>query len=356
MDPRVRRVAPLFGAAVAGAVICAVVALAYGYAGHQPQPRDVRIAVAAPPAVQRQVANALQRAAPGFTATSTGARGAIAAVRDQDSDGALVLAGHARPKIVTAGASGLTQQQAIDAVLGAITSRLGHPGQRVDIAPLPAGDRGGQSSFVFELALLVPSVLGAVGLFLAGARLRLWWRVAAGLVFAALAAAAAVLVLDPLLGALTGAPLGLLGFGTFGALTCVLVALALQAVFGLAGTGIAALVFLFVGNAMSGGTVPRSFLPAGFRQISGWLPNLAIVRLTRATVYFGTDGVGHPLLVLAIWSGAALATIAAVDARRRPPTPEINAAAEIVDTPPANRVGGDRDVQGSQRRSGRSLR
>jgi hypothetical protein len=307
----------LLGAAVAAAVICAVVALAYGYAGHAPRPRDVRIVVAAPAATTQGVAAALAAAAPGFKVTRASATGAVAAVRAQDADGALVLAGSARPQIVTAAATGLTQQQAIDAVLGAVAVHLGHPARRRDIAPLPAGDRGGQSSFVFELALLVPSVIGAVALFLAGARLRLWWRVAAGAAFALLAAAAAVVVLDPLLGALTGAPLPLFAFGAFGAFACVIVVLALQALFGLAGTGIAAFGFLFVGNAMSGGTVPRSFLPAGFRQISGWLPNLAIVRLSRAAVYFGAHGLGHPLLVLAVWSAGALAVIAAVDLTQR---------------------------------------
>jgi hypothetical protein len=304
----------LLGAAVAAAVICAVVALAYGYAGHDPRPRDVRITVAAPSAVSSQVIKAVD-ALPGFSATPADRTDALASVRDQAADGALLLSGGSQPQIVTAAAGGLTQQQAIDGVLGDITAHLGRPGRRVDIAPLPAGDRGGQSSFVFELALLVPSVIGAVALFIAGAELRLWWRVAAGAAFALLAAAAAVLVLDPILGALTGAPLALFAFGAFGAFAGVIVVLALQAVFGLAGTGIAAFAFLFVGNAMSGGTVPRSFLPGGFRQISEWLPNLAIVRLARGAVYFGSDGLGHPLLVLALWSAVALVAIAVIDGR-----------------------------------------
>ena len=41
---------------------------------------------------------------------------------------------------------------------------------------------------------------------------------------------------------------------------------ACQAVTGLPGTGLAALAFVVIGNAVSGGTVPFAFLPDGFRQ------------------------------------------------------------------------------------------
>jgi hypothetical protein len=309
----------LLAAAAAAAVIAAVIAAAYGYAGHQPEPRDVRIALAAPPAVEHTVAVALARAGDGgFTTIATsGADAAVSAVRDQRVDGALVLSGGRPPQIVTAGAAGVSQQQAIEVTLGAITTRLGASARQADVAPLPRGDRGGQSSFVFELAILIPSVLGAVAIALVGGRTRLWWRVMAAAVYAVLASLAAVLVLDGILGALTEAPAATFAFGVLGALTCVLFTIACQAMFGTPGTAIAAVLFLFVGNAMSGGTVPRSFLPDGFRQISEWLPNGAIVQLTRNANYFGSAAVGHALLVLAIWLCCAVATVAVVDVLQR---------------------------------------
>ena len=57
----------------------------------------------------------------------------------------------------------------------------------------PGATAAGLSSFVFGLGLLLPSVLGGVGLFLLGMRLRLWWRVAAATLFALLAACGGVL-------------------------------------------------------------------------------------------------------------------------------------------------------------------
>jgi hypothetical protein len=304
----------LVAAVAAGAVVCLVIALAYGYANHQPQPREVRIAVAAPAAVRQQLVAGLHRAAEGgFAVLAATPASAVQSIKNQDAEGALVVSRGARPEIVTASAAGLTVRQAVLGVLGPVVAHLGYPARELDIAPLPPGDRAGQSSFVFELALLIPAVVGAVGLFLVGAHLRVWWRLLAAVVFAVVASALGVLVLNVVLGALTVAPLALLGFGAAGALACVMVVLALQAIFGLAGTGIAAFVFLFVGNAMSGGTIPWSFLPDGFRQISPWLPNMAIVRLTRGAVYFDSQGIGHPLLVLGIWGGCALAAISAVD-------------------------------------------
>jgi len=202
--------------------------------------------------------------------------------------------------------------------------------------PLPASDRSGLSVFVFELGLLVPSVIGGIGLFLAGRRFRLWWRVAAAVTFALLAAGAGVLALDAVFGALTGATAALIGVGFLGSFTFVAFVTACQAVTGPPGTGLAALAFVFIGNAVSGGTVPFAFLPDGFRQIAPWLPDGAIVSAARHVVYLPATDLGHPLLVLAIWLAGSLAVLACVDGlhlaeRRRAPERE----AEIYATPGA---------------------
>jgi ABC-type uncharacterized transport system permease subunit len=129
----------------------------------------------------------------------------------------------------------------------------------------------------------------------------------------ALAACAAVLVLDVVYGALTGAGAALIGVGVLGALTFVTFVAACQAVVGLPGTGLAALAFVFVGNAVSGGTLPFAFLPDGFRQVAPWLPNGAIVSAARDVVYLPDASLGHPLLVLGIWLAGSLAVLFWVD-------------------------------------------
>jgi hypothetical protein len=326
----------LFAIAGAAAMVAFILTLSFGFADHAPSPHGVRIAVAAPPRVVRQLTTGLAQAAPGsFTVvTAPSASAAIGSVRSQSAAGGLVAGVSGPVTIVTAGAAGPSQQQAITAVLTAVAAALHRPARPLDVAALPASDRAGLSAFVFELGLLIPSVIGSIGLFLLGRRFRLWWRVCAAVFFALLAACGSVLALDAVFGALTGASAALIGVGFFGSLTFVAFVTACQAVTGLPGTGLAALAFVVIGNAVSGGTVPFALLPDGFRQVAPWLPNGAIVSAARDVVYLPQDNPGHPLLVLGIWLAGSLAVLAGVDLlhlaeRRR--TPERQA--EIYATP-----------------------
>jgi hypothetical protein len=305
----------LFAIAVLAGLLGLGITLSFGYADHDPKPHNVRVAVAATPAVRAKLAAGLRRAAPSsfdlVTAASVAA--AIGSVRSQSTAGALIVPRNGAVTVVTAGAEGLLQQQAIMAALTAASQSMDRPAKPLDVAPLSAGDRSGLSSFVFGLGLLIPSVIGGIGVFLLGMRLRLWWRVAAATLFALLAACGGVLALDTVLGVLTGTSGALIGIGFLGALSFVLFVAALQAVVGLPGTGLAAVAFIFVGNAISGGSVPIGFLPGGFREIAPWLPNGAIIRGTRDVVYFHGHDLGHPLLVLGLWPVLALAVLAGVD-------------------------------------------
>lgn len=305
----------LFAIAVFAGLLGLGIALSFGYADHDPKPHDVRVAVGAAPAVRAKVTAGLEHAAPGGfdLVTVASDQAATDGVRSQTTAGALIVPANGAVTIVTAGAEGVLQQQAITAALTAASRSMHRPTKSLDVAPLSAGDRSGLSSFVFGLGLLIPSVIGGIGLFLLGMRLRLWWRVAAATLFALLAACGGVLALDTVLGALTGASGALIGIGFLGALSFVLFVAALQAVVGLPGTGLAAVAFIFVGNAISGGAVPIAFLPGGFREIAPWLPNNAIIRGTRDVVYFHSHDLGHPLLVLALWPALALSVLAAAD-------------------------------------------
>ena len=326
----------LFAIAGVAAILGLVITLSFGYADHDPKPHGVRIAIAAAPAVSAKVAAGLEHAEPGgfHLVRERSAEAATQSVRAQSTTAALLVPASGPNTIVTAGAEGVLQQQALTAALTAASRSMGRAANSLDVAPLPSGDRTGLSSFVFGLGLLIPSVLGGLGLFLLGSRLRLWWRVAAATLFALLVACGGVLAIDTILGALTGASAALIGIGFLGALSFVLFVAALQAVVGLPGTALAAVAFIFVGNAISGGSVPVGFLPGGFRQIAPWLPNNAIISGVRDVVYFNGHNLGHPLLVLLLWPAVALTVIAAIDLlhlserRRRP-----QQAHEIYGTP-----------------------
>ena len=306
----------LFVVAVLAAVVALAFTLSFGYADHAPRPHDVKVAVAAPAAVSAKLAKGLERAEPGgFELIDVAnAPAALHSVRSQRAAGALIVPATGANTIVTAGAEGALQQQVLTSALGAASKAMRRPVRSVDAAPLSAGDHSGLSSFVFGLGLLIPSVLGSLGLFLVGMGLRLWWRVAAGTLFALLAAAAGVLSLHTILGAFsTGSAAELIGIGFLGALSYVLFVAALQAVVGLPGTGLAAVAFILIGNAVSGGSVPIAFLPDVFRQVAPWLPNSALVSGARDVVYFNGHNLGHTLLVLGLWPVVALAVLALVD-------------------------------------------
>ena len=225
-----RRPSPLslFGIAVSAAMVGFILTLSFGFADHDPAPHGVRIAVAAPARLTEGLADGLAHAAPGsFTVVPEGsAQTAVASVRAQSAAGAFVAGATGPVTIVTAGAAGVSQQQAIKTALTAAATLLHRPARSLDVAPLPPGDRSGLSVFVFELGLLVPSVIGSVGLFLVGRRFRVWWRVGAALLFALLVACGNVLALDTIYGALTGASGALIGVGFFGAFTFVAFAIA----------------------------------------------------------------------------------------------------------------------------------
>jgi hypothetical protein len=180
--------------------------------------------------------------------------------------------------------------------------------------PLPNADRSGLTSYVFELGLLIASIIGSVGLFLVGRNYRIWYRVGAACGFVLLVSAAEIIAQYAILGSVSTAPFATYGIAVLGGASFVLFVVACQAVFGLAGTALGAVALIFVGNFVTGGAVPRSFLPDVYRQLSNWLPDSAIVSGVRSVVYFGGRSLGHPLLVLSVWVGAALLVVAAVDA------------------------------------------
>ena len=261
----------LFAIAVFAAIVGFGITLSFGYADHDPKPHAVRIAIAAPPAVRAKVAAGLERAEPGgFDLVPVPSAGAAThSVRSQSTAGALVVPPSGPVTIVTAGAEGVLQQQALTAALTAASRSMHRAAKSLDVAPLPSGDRAGLSSFVFGLGLLIPSVLGGLGLFLLGSRLRLWWRVTAAALFALLVACGGVLAMDTILGALTGASGALIGIGFLGALSFVLFVAALQAVVGLPaqdnqemGLGLLATSPTASARARTGPSLPSGSRPA----------------------------------------------------------------------------------------------
>lgn len=304
--------------AVACASIGSFVVFSNAYTNHSPAPHNVPIQAVAPPRAVAQLQAELNEASPGgFSVTAASSPAAARrAILQQQADGAIIIAGHGPAQILTAGAQGPALQQLVEKALSPAAAAAHRPVVLTDLVPLPRADHSGLSGFDFSLGLLLPGVLGAMFFYLAGRRSWVWWRVAAAVLYALIVSLAGMLVLDLGFGALAGHFPAVFAIGVFGALTYVLFALACQEMVGVAGTGIAALIFLFFGVAINGATTAAALLPAGYRQVSPWTPNGAIVGAVRSVTYFQGHGAGQPLLALAIWSAAALLLIAGKDLLR----------------------------------------
>lgn len=326
----------LFIVAVACALLGGFIAFSNEYANHAPAPHDVSIQAVASPHVVAQLQTGLAKASPGgFSITQASSPAAARrAILQQQADGAIIIAGQAPAQILTAGAQGPTLQQLVEKALSPVAAAAHRRVVVTDLVPLPSADHSGLAGFNFSLALLLPGVLGSMLLYLVGRRSRVWWRVTAVVLYALLVSFFGILILDFGFGALTGHFVAVFAIGVFGALTYVLFAMACQEMAGMAGTGIAALLFLFVGVVVNGSTTVVPLLPAVYRQISPWTPNGAIVRAVRTVTYFHGNGIGQPLLALAIWSAAALLVIAGNDllrvTRRR-----VSSAEQRVQDPPS---------------------
>ena len=151
--PGLRR---LFAIAAFAAILGLGITLSFGYADHNPRPHGVRIAVAAAPAVRALLAVGLERAQPGgFDVVAVGtAYAAVRSVRSQSTVGALIVPPVGPTTIVTAGAEGLTQKQALAKALTAASAAMHRTATPLDAVPLGPSDSSGLSSFVFGLGLL----------------------------------------------------------------------------------------------------------------------------------------------------------------------------------------------------------
>jgi hypothetical protein len=94
-------------------------------------------------------------------------------------------------------------------------------------------------------------------------------------------------IAEPLTGALTGDFVQLAAIGALLVFAVTAATIAIQLLLGIAGTLVAMIAFVLLGNPSSGGVFPPEFLPGFWRAIVPWLPNVAAFTLVRNTMYFG---------------------------------------------------------------------
>jgi hypothetical protein len=193
-----------------------------------------------------------------------------------------------------------------------------------DIVPLLSGDARGLTGFYLVIGWIVGGYLVAALLGVAkGARpateRRAVIRLTAIVPYALASGFGGVLVVDQVLGALTGHFLALALLGMLLVFATAAVTMAFQTLFGVLGIGATVLVFVVLGNPSAGGAYQTSLLPPFWRAISGLLPNGAGTDTVRRIVYFDSSGIARHLVVIAIYvvAGVVVTLLGSAGLRRR---------------------------------------
>ncbi len=185
-----------------------------------------------------------------------------------------------------------------------------------DIVPLQPGDGRGLTGFYLVIGWIVGGYLMAALLGVsAGARpatpRRAYFRLGAIVPYAIVSGFGGALIVDQILGAVTGHFMALWWLGALLVTAAATVTMAFQVLFGVLGIGITVLVFVILGNPSAGGAYQTSLLPPFWRFLSNGLPNGAGTDAVRRIVYLGTNGIGGHVLVIAAYAvvGALVAII-----------------------------------------------
>ena len=311
------------GGLVAALVLTLLFTFSYVGALHDPHPQRMPIAVIDPRSAAA-VESSNGMFVPRVYRSEIAAR---AALRRREALVALVP-----PRLLIESAGGYAATQYAAAAFTRAQPHL----RVVDIAPLPAGDSRGLTLFYLAVALIFGGYFAAtVVTTLVGPRSRSHrgaaLRVGALCAFSLLAGFLTAVVVGPLIGALPGHVAQVGAIGSLVVLAAATATAALQTLLGVAGTLVALVVFVLLGNP-SAGLYPGSFVPGFWRTIGPWLPGGAGLSALRGSVYFDGTAIGGRLALLAVYAVAGTAITIALGWRRsmRAPEAEIAAAAAAV--------------------------
>ncbi|MFF8386817.1 YhgE/Pip domain-containing protein [Streptomyces kanasensis] len=298
---------------------------------HDPKPSDVPFGVVAPGAAAERTADRLgglpgDPLDPRVLPDETEARRQI---REREIDGALVVDPTGRTDTLLVASGGGT---VLATALERIATEVERPGQRtvrtVDVAPASPDDFDGLSAFYLVVGWCVGGyLLASILAISAGSRpantLRAVIRLAVLALSAVLGGLGGAIIVGPVLGALPGSVAALWGLGTLVVFAVGAITLALQALTGIVGIGLAVLLIVIAGNPSAGGAFPSPMLPDFWRAIGPALPPGAGTWAARSIAYFQGNAVSGALQVLSIWAVlGTVVTLVVSSLRRDADTPD----------------------------------
>ncbi|MES9558253.1 MULTISPECIES: DUF3533 domain-containing protein [unclassified Streptomyces] len=293
---------------------------------HKPKPTDVPFGVVAPRQMSAQLLTDLKNLPGGPLDPRTVADAATAReqILDRRIDGALVVDPRGTTDTVLVASGG---GASLATTLTKIVTEADRTQQRTvrsaDLAPASHQDFNGISSFYLVVGWCVGGYLCASILAIsAGSKpangQRAVIRTGVMALYSIAGGIGGAIIIGPILGALPGSFWGLSGLGALTVFAVGMITLALQALTGIVGIGLAVLVVVIAGNPSAGGAYPLPMIPDFWRAIGPALPPGAGTWVARSIAYFRGNAVTGPLLVLSAWAVVGTAITLLIAMRRTP--------------------------------------
>jgi hypothetical protein len=294
-------------------VVVAVVLTLFAWPNARLEPRDLPVGVAGEPAAATAVEQRLRALDGAFDVHRfTDEAAARHAIEERDVYGAFVVT-RTGPELLIASAAS-----------AAVSQTLSHAAAESSGAPVPVHDVVAASPAAAALAtLLLPLIIAGILTGVVATRLASGAPRRVGLVVtvSVLVGLTATAIVQSWLGVVEGD-----WAANAVALSLMVLAMAslvagLDALLGRAGTILAALTLILIGNPFSGAGSSPELLPQPTGTIGQLLPPGAGANLLRSTGFFDGAAAGGHVAVLAAWALAGVAAIfvAAARARYRPP-------------------------------------
>jgi hypothetical protein len=285
---------------------------------HAPAPHGIHVGLVAPAPIADRIESGLAARAPGaFALHRYGSdHAARQAIDDRQEDAAFVVQG-GQATLLLAGATGTATTTVVRAAFTGVAGGAHLPLTVQDVKPLPATDPGGTLAVLLLIPLILASVIASIlGIVIAGSR---WVVARLGLLVAYAAAVGfgTTLIVDLVAGGLSGSIGAVTGVTALFVLAMAGAVLCLHRLLGAPGAVLAIVVVLMLGIPASGAFASAQFLPDFYRVISPLLPAGAAVSALRDVFYFGGNGAGWPLTVLACWAGGSMVLILIREATAR---------------------------------------
>ncbi|WP_326764761.1 DUF3533 domain-containing protein [Streptomyces sp. NBC_01591] len=293
---------------------------------HKPKPTDVPFGVVAPQRISAQLLTELKNlpGGPLDPRAVTDAATAREQILDRKIDGALIV----NPKgttdtVLVASGGGTSMATALTKIITEVDRTQQRTVRPVDLAPASDQDFNGISSFYLVVGWCVGGYLCASILAISAGtkpanRQRAVIRTGVMALYSIVGGIGGAIIIGPILGALPGSFWGLSGLGALTVFAVGMITLALQALTGIVGIGLAVLIVVIAGNPSAGGAYPLPMLPDFWRAIGPALPPGAGTWVARSIAYFKGNAVTGPLLVLSAWAVAGTAVTLLTAMRRKP--------------------------------------